>query len=126
MGDNPQLSHPHGVQATMTHPRDDHRLWDLLGHAPRPSAPPFFATKVLQQIDPAEVHESVWLRGLWRWLGPATVAALVVLALVPRAAPVTTPELTTLDLLEMLSPEDYDTLTQAGWPYNNGSLTAGL
>jgi hypothetical protein len=35
-------------------------------------------------------------------------------------------DLTTLDLVGMLSPEDYDTLTAAGWPYNNGFLSAGL
>jgi hypothetical protein len=35
-------------------------------------------------------------------------------------------DLTTLDLVEMLSPEDYTTLTTAGWPYNNGFLSAGL
>jgi hypothetical protein len=38
----------------------------------------------------------------------------------------TASDLTTLDLVEMLSPEDYDTLTAAGWPYNNGFLSAGL
>jgi hypothetical protein len=35
-------------------------------------------------------------------------------------------DLTTLDLVEMLSPEDHATLTAAGWPYNNGFLSAGL
>ena len=39
---------------------------------------------------------------------------------------VVTSDLTTLDLVQLLSPEDYETLTAAGWPYNNGFLSAGL
>ena len=108
---------------------DDQKLWDLLGRAPRPSAPPFFAAKVMRQIEAAESRPS-WLAPVLRWLAPAAIAALVVLAVLPR--PTTEPagmagsDLTTLDLIEMLSPEDYDTLTAAGWPYNNGFLSAGL
>jgi hypothetical protein len=53
------------------------------------------------------------------------------LAFLPRtdatpAAMASPSDLTTLDLVEMLSPEDYTTLTAAGWPYNNGFLSAGL
>ena len=108
---------------------DDQKLWNLLGRAPRPSAPPFFAAKVMRQIEAAESRPS-WLAPVLRWLAPAAIAALVVLAVLPR--PTTEPagmaasDLTTLDLIEMLSPEDYDTLTAAGWPYNNGFLSAGL
>ena len=106
---------------------DDQKLWDLLGRSPRRSAPPFFAAKVMRQIESADSRRS-WLTPILRWLAPAAVAALVVLAVLHRPAdePVAVSELTTLDLVEMLSPEDYETLTAAGWPYNNGFLSAGL
>jgi hypothetical protein len=63
-----------------------------------------------------------------RWLAPATVAALVVLAVLPHAEPAASgsAELTILDLVELVSPEDHAILLEAGWPYSNGSLTAGL
>lgn len=108
---------------------DDQKIWDLLGRAPRPSAPPFFAAKVMRQIEAAE-SRPFWLAPVLRWLAPAAIAALVVLAVLPRPtvepAGMAASDLTTLDLIEMLSPEDYDTLTAAGWPYNNGFLSAGL
>ena len=106
--------------------QDDRKLWDLLGSSPRPSAPPFFAGKVMRRIE-AEARPSR-LSAILRWLAPAAVAALVILAVFPRPAaePVVLSDLTTLDLVELLSPEDYETLTAAGWPYNNGFLSAGL
>ena len=106
---------------------EDQKLWDLLGRSPRRSAPPFFAAKVLRQIEAAERQPHRFAL-LLRWLAPAAVAALVILAVLPRPAaePVAVSELTTLDLVELLSPEDYETLTAAGWPYNNGFLSAGL
>ncbi len=106
---------------------DDQKLWNLLGCSPRPAAPPFFAAKVMRQIETGRPRSSR-LVPILRWLAPATVTALVVLAVLPRpaATPVATSELTTLDLVELLSPEDYETLTAAGWPYNNGFLSAGL
>ena len=106
---------------------DDQKLWDLLGKSPQPSAPPFFAAKVMRQMENAESRSS-WFAPVLRWLAPAAVAALVILAVLPRPAgeTVAVSELTTLDLVEMLSPEDYETLTAAGWPYNNGFLSAGL
>lgn len=106
---------------------DDQKLWDLLGKSPRPSAPPFFAARVIRQIESTESGSS-WFAPVLRWLAPAAVAALVIVAVLPRPAaqPVVVNELTTLDLVEMLSPEDYETLTAAGWPYNNGFLSAGL
>jgi hypothetical protein len=106
---------------------EDQKLWDLLGRSPRRSAPPFFAAKVLRQIEGAGSRSS-WFAPVLRWIAPAAVAALVILAVLPRPAaePVAVSELTTLDLVELLSPEDYETLTAAGWPYNNGFLSAGL
>ena len=109
---------------------DDQKLWNLLGRSPRPSAPPFFAGKVMRQIEAADERRS-WLAPVLRWLAPASVAALLILAFLPRtdatpAAMASPSDLTTLDLVEMLSPEDYTTLTAAGWPYNNGFLSAGL
>ena len=106
--------------------QDDRKLWDLLGRSPRPSAPPFFAGKVMRQIE-AEARPSR-LSAILRWLAPAAVAALVILAVLPRPTDelVVLSDLTTLDLVELLSPADYETLTAAGWPYNNGFLSAGL
>ena len=107
---------------------DDQNLWNLLGQAGRPSAPPFFAGKVMRQIE-ADHSRTPWLAPVLRWLAPGAITALVILAALPgpSAAPVELSNLTTLDLLEMLSPEDHEVLTQAGWPYNNsGALTASL
>ncbi len=106
---------------------DDQKLWDLLGCSPPPSAPPFFAAKVMRPIESA-ASPRAWLAPVFRWLAPAAIATLVVLAVFPRSpvGPATLAEFTTLDLMEMLSPEDYETLTAAGWPYNNGFLSAGL
>jgi len=108
---------------------DDQELWNLLGRSPQPAAPPFFSGKVMRQIGTAARHS--WPAVVLRWLAPAAVAALLVLAILPR--PDSTPavmaqpsDLTTLDLVEMLSPGDHATLTAAGWPYNNGFLSAGL
>ena len=108
--------------------QQDRQLWDLLGRTPRPTAPPFFASKVLRQIQSPAPSATPWLTPILRWLAPAAVAALVLFAVLPRAAlePVATTDLTTLDLVEILSPEDYEILTQAGWPYDNGTLTASL
>ena len=108
---------------------DDQKLWNLLGRAPRPSAPPFFAGKVMRQIGTAA--RPSWRTVVLRWLAPAAVATLLFLAILPRPdstpAVMTQPsDLTTLDLVEMLSPEDHATLTAAGWPYNSGFLSAGL
>ncbi len=109
----------------------DRQLWDLLGHAPRADAPPFFAARVMRAVEAAEMRPTGWLAHALRWLAPATIAALVMLAMVPRPAAtdagfVAAGDITTLDLVEFLSPEDYDLLTSAGWPYDNGFLTAGL
>jgi len=103
---------------------DDQNLWNLLGRSPRPGAPPFFAAKVLRQL---EAPQPSWFTPLLRWLAPAAVTALVIVAVLPRhASAPSSAELTTLDLIELLSPEDYQVLTEAGWPYNNGFLTASL
>ena len=106
---------------------DDQKLWDLLGRSPRTDAPPFFAGKVMRRIETANDRRG-WFAPILRWLAPAAVAALVIIAILPRPAaePVAASDLTTLDLVELLSPEDYETLTAAGWPYNNGFLSAGL
>jgi hypothetical protein len=110
----------------------DRKLWDLLGHAPRPTAPPFFTAKVMRQIQVGPDTPPGWLGVVLRWLAPATIAALFALAFLPStSAPggeslAATSEITTLDLVEIISPADYEVLTTAGWPYDNGILTAGL
>jgi hypothetical protein len=107
---------------------NDQKLWDLLGQARHPVAPPFFAAKVMRQIETRHTPRPVWFADLLRWLAPSAIAALLLVAVLPRqpVAPTFTSELTTLDLVEMLSPEDYQTLTSAGWPFNSGFLSAGL
>jgi hypothetical protein len=108
--------------------QDDRKLWDLLGRSPRPSAPPFFAAKVMRQIEKAETRPS-WIAVTLRWLAPAAVAAVVVFALLPRAsAPVAVEyePLTTLDIVEMVSPDDYVLLTSAGGVEDDDLLTSEL
>ena len=106
---------------------DDQKLWALLGKAEPPSAPPFFAAKVMRQIEENRARPSQFAP-LLRWLAPTAVAALFLIAILPRPAKETVApsDLTTLDLIEFLSPEDYETLTAAGWPYNNGFLSTSL
>jgi len=109
--------------------QNDRELWDLLGRAARPSAPPFFAAKVMRLIE-VSTRTSL-IPAILRWLSPATVAALVVFAILPRpdvAADFTISDenLTGLDLVELVNPDDYELLTSAGWPYDNGILSAEL
>lgn len=107
---------------------DDQKLWDLLGRAPRPAAPPFFAARVMRAVESPRNDEAVWFANLLRWLAPATIAALLMLAIAPQEpgqqnSALAGADLTTLDLVEMLSPDDYQVLVSAGWPYDNTLLT---
>jgi len=108
--------------------QEDHKLWDLLGRAQRPSAPPFFAGKVMRRIETGPVRSS-WLAGALRWLAPAAVAAVAIFALLPRAAtpdPAAYDELTTLDIVELVSPDDYALLTSAEVYEDDDLLAAEL
>ena len=72
-----------------------------------------------------------FLHATMRWLAPATIAALVVLAVLPRPTvgsdlALSDENLTGLDLVELVSPDDYELLTSAGWPYDTGILSAEL
>lgn len=105
----------------------ERQLWDLLASAPRKTAPPFFAGKVMHAIDTAQAAPSGWLPHLLRWLAPASIAALLMLAVWPTRSAnheVATTEFTTLDLVGLVSLDDYQVLTDAGWPYSNGFLSA--
>lgn len=107
---------------------DDQKLWDLLGRSPRPSAPPFFATRVMRMVGTQEARRPAFVEMALRWLAPAAVAALVLLAVLPRPGSDTedylsASELTTLELVGMLSPDDYQLLTAAGWPDDSNLLT---
>ncbi|MFM8790123.1 MAG: hypothetical protein ACKOEI_09790 [Chthoniobacterales bacterium] len=107
---------------------DDQKLWNLLGRAPRPSAPPFFAGKVMRQIEAGGSDRS-GLSSALRWLAPAAVAAVAVFALLPRATapdPVVYEDLTTLDIVEMVSPDDYALLTSADVLEDDDPLAAEL
>lgn len=108
----------------------DRQLWELLGRSPRAAAPPFFASRVMRAIWPP-ASQPAWADAILRWLAPATLAALLALAMIPH--PDATPaeiavnsDITTLDLMEIADPDDYAILTSAGWPFDNGFLTAGL
>jgi hypothetical protein len=106
----------------------DRELWNLLGRSPRPYAPPFFAGKVMRQIGTGVARPS-WLAAALRWLAPATVTALAVFALLPPSsspAPAAYAELTTLDIVEMVSPDDYVLLTSAGGLEDDSLLAAEL
>ena len=109
--------------------QEDRKLWDLLGRSPRPSAPPFFAGKVMRQIEASEARPS-WIAGALRWLAPAAVAAVAIFALLPRASapsPVGVyDELTTLDLVEIANPDDYVLLTSAGGLEDDDLLSSEL
>ena len=108
--------------------QEDRNLWDLLGRAPRPSSPPFFAGKVMRQIE-AGAAGRPWFAAALRWLAPAAVAALAVFALLPKAtapAPGAYDELTTLDIVEMVSPDDYVLLTSAVVLEDDDPLAAEL
>ena len=107
---------------------DDQKLWDLMGQSPRPSAPPFFAAKVMRQIEGAGSRSS-WLAPVLRWIAPAAVAAIAIFALLPKtSAPETGvyDEITTLDIVEMVSPDDYALLTSAEVYEDDDLLTAEL
>lgn len=108
----------------------DRRLWELLGRSPRAAAPPFFAARVMRAIRPSS-RQPAWAAAFLRWLAPAAIAALVAAAMLPRPAETEAEtaakgDITTLDLVEIVNPDDYATLTSAGWPFDNGFLTAGL
>lgn len=106
---------------------EDKDLWDLLGRAEHPAAPPFFAAKIMRRI--GGHNRPGWRPSLLRWLAPATVAALVAFALIPQQdtapASTATADLSTLDLVEMLSPDDYIVLSAAGWNEDNSLLAVG-
>jgi hypothetical protein len=107
---------------------DDQKLWDLLSRSPRPSAPPFFAGKVLRQIETADARPS-WVSQALRWFAPAAVAAALIFVLLPREtapAPVEYEALTTLDIVEMVNPDDYLLLTSAGGLEDDDLLTSEL
>ena len=108
--------------------QEDRELWNLLGRSPRPSAPPFFAGKVIRRIEAGDTERS-WLVGALRWLAPAAVAAVTVFALLPRATapdPGVYEDLTTLDIVEMVSPDDYALLTSAAGYEEDDLLSAEL
>ena len=107
---------------------DDQKLWGLLGRSPRLSAPPFFAAKVMRHIEAAEARPSLLAQTL-RWLAPGAVAAVAIVALLPREnaqAPDEYETLTTLDIVEMVSPDDYVLLTSAGDLEDDDLLTSEL
>lgn len=70
-----------------------------------------------------------WFDAALHWLAPAAIAALAVFALLPKAtapAPAVSDELTTLDLVEMVNPDDYVLLTSSGVLEDDDPLAAEL
>ena len=83
----------------------------------------------MRAIDETDARKPGWLAPLLHWLAPASVAALLLLAMwpaKPAADEVATTDFTTLDLVGLVSPDDYQVLASAGWPYDNGFLSASL
>lgn len=114
---------------------DDRDLWDLLGRSARAEAPGFFAGRVMRRIAAGEKRWN-WGRRTLQCLSPVAacllIAAMATMAFMVGGEPQVISstawagEVTTLDLVELVSPEDYETLTEAGWPYDNGFLSAAL
>ncbi len=122
---------------------EDHKLWDLLGESPRAKAPAFFASKVMRRAGLTRGGKRGWLtwwehfeavRREWAEVAAmASIVSIVALSVLSGGAGGAmdsmaggSDEVSTLDLIELLSPEDHEILTRAGWPYDNGFLTAAL
>lgn len=121
----------HGRGVRLYAMQEDQQLWYLLGKARSVPTPPFFVGKVMRAIHEEKVPPSMWHTKFLRWLAPSAIAALFILSLSlsrPSAEiePNNLTSFTTLDLVEILNPEDYQILTEAGWPYDNGFLSASL
>lgn len=83
----------------------------------------------MRQISTAGSPRPTWLSLTLRWFAPATIAALAVFAFVPRSitpSPATYGQLTTLDIVELVSPDDYVLLTSAEVYEDDHLLTAEL
>lgn len=82
----------------------------------------------MRQIKAGNPQRS-WLSGALRWLAPAAVAVVAVFALLPKAsvpAPGVYDEITTLDIVELVSPDDYALLTSVEAYEEDDLLTAEL
>ncbi len=110
----------------------DKKIWDLLGESHRPSPPPFFAGLVIRRIDEMKSPAISWLTPILRWLPPASVATLFVLALLPTASKdgidsfSSSNEINALDIVQIVSPEDYAVLTSVGWPDEDNLQSLGF
>jgi hypothetical protein len=110
----------------------DQKMWNLLGSSLSPSAPPYFSARVLRRIETMEKSRPDIQTSFIRWFAPATVAALFIVALLPHPAEVELDslsranEINALDIVQIVSPEDYAVLTSVDWPSQNDFLSAGM
>ena len=91
--------------------KDDWKLWDLLGRSPEPRFSPFFARNVVRKVR----QELSFFERTRSWLSFRRVAAASAVAIVvmwaaiashhsvPRASPVSEP-----DVVTKIDPQDYD------------------
>lgn len=110
----------------------DEKLWSLLGASSRPIPGPFFTARVMRGIKKTESKAADWFVPVLRWLAPATVAALLAAALLPRTSNEDSDsfsgayEISPLDIVQIVSPEDYLVLTSLDWPDDIDHSGAGL
>jgi hypothetical protein len=110
----------------------DQKMWTLLGSSLRPSAPPFFSARVLRRVETMEGVGKDRHASLLRWFAPATIAALFIIALIPHRAEVDLDslsigdEINFLDLVKIISPEDYAVLTSVDWSSQSDFLSAEI
>jgi hypothetical protein len=92
-------------------PKDDKKLWDVLGRLPEPTVSPFFARNVLRRIRQEPTHfERVgnWFSA-WRLIGASAVAALVIgFALVTHHPGSQTASSSDSDVVAKVDAQDYD------------------
>ena len=91
--------------------QDDNELWDILGHAPKPTISPFFARNVLRKIrQEATRFERArnWF-SLRRLVAASAVAIIVVGMAIATRHPISqTPSGNDLEVVAKIDPQDYD------------------
>lgn len=86
----------------------------------------------MRRIEGSERASVNGLNSIFRWLAPATVCALFIFAVFPRQSETagnslsTGTSITALDIVQIVSPEDYVVLTTVDGTYDNEVLSAGL
>ena len=85
----------------------------------------------MRRIESLECVKATWFAPIFQWLAPAAVAALFLAAVLFKpneqdTAPLSAgTEISALDIVQIISPEDYVVLTSVDWPYES-TLSAGM